>query len=256
MPLTNAIVHSLFVKRERGILMSETQSLKLRRGYGIEGDVNADAISPRQVLVVRCEDLFELSIPPGELRENIVLGNVSLSTFKPGAAIAFTNGAVIRLTFYCEPCKRIAPLVDSLKSIVRKRGILGVVVRTGAIAVGNIAELEPNRFPALSEKPYERFLDFSLKIPRGKVVTYKQVIRGIGVDRSYFRAIPNYLKKTPNSYPIHRILDSGGNTVTHIPQQKKLLEAEGIKFISRENSSASNCHSVCLEKYAWQNFSM
>ena len=256
MSISKTLVQRLFIKRKRGTSMSETQCLGLSRGYGIEGDVNADAISPRQVLIVSSEDLSQLSIPPGALRENIVLDHVSSETFRPGALITFPSGAAIRLTFYCEPCKRIAHLVGSLKDVQEKRGILGVVVRTGEIEIDDMAELEANYFPALSEKPYERFLEFSLKIPRGKVVTYKQVIKGIGVDNSYFRAIPLYIKKTPRSYPIHRILDSKGKTISHIPQQKKLLEAEGIEFVSNLDPFDNNHSSVLLQKYVWKDSSI
>ncbi len=256
MSISKTSVKHLFIKRERGTSMSDTRCLNLSRGYGIQGDVNADAVSPRQVLIVSSEDLSQLSIQPGALRENIVLGNVSSEKFRPGALIIYPSGAAIRLTFYCEPCKRIAHLVDSIKNIKERRGILGVVVKTGEIEIDDIAELEANYFPALSDKPYERFLEFSLKIPRGKVVTYKQVIKGIGVDNSYFRAIPLYIKKTPRSYPIHRILDSKGKTISHIPQQKKLLEAEGIEFVSNLDSSDHNQSSVSLKKYAWEDSSI
>ena len=256
MSISKTFVQHLFIKRERRTSMSETKSLYIFRGYGIEGDINADVISPRQVLIVSSEDLSQLSIPPGALRENIVLDNVSSKIFRPGALITFPSGAAIRLTFYCEPCKRIVHLVDSLKDVQEKRGILGVVVHTGAIEIDDVVEITPNYFSALSEKPYERFLEFSLKIPRGKVVTYKQVIKGIGVDNSYFRAIPIYIRKAPRSYPIHRILDSKGQTISHIPQQKKLLEAEGIEFISNLDFSDNNQSSVSLKKYAWEDSSI
>jgi MOSC domain-containing protein YiiM len=63
---------------------------------------------------VRQEDLFELSIKAGELRENIVIAGIDSNKFIPGAMIEFGVGAKIRLTFHCEPCKRIAHLVKSL----------------------------------------------------------------------------------------------------------------------------------------------
>ncbi len=247
-------IQYLFIKREHGRSMSETKQLNLSKGYGIQGDVNANAISPRQVLIVSAEDLSQLSITPGALRENIVLANVCPEQFRPGTLLTFPSGAAIRLTFYCEPCKRIAHLVDSTKNIEQKRGILGVVTQSGKIGIGNIAELKANYFPALSEIPYERFLEFLRKIPQGKIVTYQQIIAGIGVDRSYFRVMPLYIKKAPQNYPTHRILDSKGKTIAHIPQQRKLLEAEGIKFINNPNSAESCQSSVSLAKYAWSNF--
>ena len=140
----------------------------------------------------------------------------------------------------------VAHLVDSLKSIEQKRGILGIVVESGAIASCDRVKLESNCYPALSEIPYERYLDFVKRIPSGKVVTYKQILEAIGVDRSYFRVLPLYIRKTPAGYPTHRILDSKGQIIAHVAQQQQLLAAEGVRF-KRDRGTIS------WEKYAWQN---
>jgi len=234
----------LFAKLKRGQPVIEQPRLILKVGHGIEGDINAHAFSPRQILIVRQEDLSELSINAGELRENIAISGIDSNKFIPGAMIEFGGGAKIRLTFHCEPCKRIAHLVKSIKSIEGKRGILGVIVADGRIEVGDEFHLTNNAFPALSEIPYERFLDFISKIPSGKVVTYKQIIISIGVSDGYFRAIPRYIAKAHNSdYAIHRILDSTGNITAHIPNQLKKLEAEGIQVINETY--------ICLQNYHW-----
>ncbi|MCC5640031.1 MGMT family protein [Nostoc sp. CHAB 5844] len=233
------ILH-LFIKPERKSIMKEVEEFSLKKGHGIEGDINANPISPRQVLVIRYEDISELGIPPGELRENIVVAGIQPESFAPGSLISFDSGAAIRLTFHCEPCKRIAHLVDSLKILQAKRGILGVVINSGTINVGNNVHIETDKFPALSENPYERFLDFIIRVPAGKVVTYQQIIQAIGVDNSYLRAIPIYLKKTSaDDYPIHRILDSKGYLIKYVDNQLHKLESEGIKILSNANLSNS-----------------
>lgn len=233
--------------------MVEVQTLNLKSGYGIKGDINANPISPRQVLAIRYEDIVEFSIVPGELRENIVITGVEPEKFVPGALINFDSGAAIRLTFHCEPCKRIAHLVKSLKIIQAKRGILGVIIRSGVIHTGNNFQIEPNRFPGLSENVYERFLSLIAKVPRGKVVTYKQIIQAIGVDNSYMRVIPTYIKKTSaTAYPIHRILDSKGNCIAYIPNQKNQLESEGIKFLDINLTIHQNEYFVYLKKYLYE----
>ncbi|WP_412982492.1 MGMT family protein [Nostoc sp. UIC 10607] len=227
-----SITH-LFTKVKPGSAMVELKTLNLKVGHGIEGDINADSISPRQVLIVRYEDILDLSIKAGELRENIVVKGIELDNFIPGSLLIFESGAAIRLTFHCEPCKRIAHLVESLKSIQAKRGILGVVIKSGKIQVGTNFQIQAHKFSALSENPYERFLNFIIKIPSGKVVTYKQIIKGIGVDNSYLRAIPAYLKKTSSAdFPLHRILDSKGYLITYVSQQKSKLETEGVQVLS------------------------
>jgi alkylated DNA nucleotide flippase Atl1 len=244
----------LFTKVKPGSAMVELKTLNLKVGHGIEGDINAAPISPRQVLIVRYKDILDLSIKPGELRENIVVAGIELENFIPGSLLTFESGAAIRLTFYCEPCKQIANLVKSLKSIQGKRGILGVVIKSGQIQVDSTFQVQANKFPALSENPYKRFLNFIIKIPNGKVVTYKQIIKGIGVDNSYLRAIPTYLKKTSAAdYPVHRILDSKGYLITYVNNQKNRLETEGIKVFPEGNLlSNTNKTFVDIKNYLWE----
>jgi alkylated DNA nucleotide flippase Atl1 len=251
--IIGSITH-LFVKPKHGVKMLECKEIHMKVGSGIDGDINSNAISPRQVLLVRYEDLETLSIPCGELRENIVLSGIDAKDFSPGAVLKTNSGAAVRLTFYCEPCKRIAHLVDSIKSIEGKRGILGVILGNTTLKVGDQAYIQPNIFPALSEIPYERFLDFISKIPVGKVVTYKQIVIGIGVTEGYFRAIPKYLQKASVSgYPVHRVLDSEGNLTPHVKDQKEKLEAENIHVISESGLFAEmNKSYVSVKQYLWE----
>ncbi|MBD2255562.1 MGMT family protein [Nostoc parmelioides] len=230
--------------------MKEVEEINLKIGHGIEEDVNANPISPRQVLIVKYEDIVDFGIPPGKFRENIVVSEIKSNDFIPGSVISFDSGAAIRLTFYCEPCKRIAHLVDTLKSLHAKRGILGVVINSGFIRVGNDFQIQTGKFPALSENPYERFLEFIVKIPAGKVVTYKHILEAIGVDKSYIRAIPTYLKKaSDDNYPIHRILDSQGYLTKYSPNQKNKLyqfkiQNSKFKIKNQERTSIWGCTSV------------
>lgn len=243
MSTSSGSIVNLFSKSKRSSRSIEQQKLSLKAGSGIDRDIHANLISPRQILIVRQEDLLELAINPGELSENVVIAGVDADRFTPGAMLNFDSGAAIRLTFHCEPCKRVAHLVKSLKSIEKKRGILGVVINDGSLTSGDRFELQPNVFPALSDIPYERFLDFLTKISIGKVVTYKQIITGIGVSDGYFRAIPKYLQKAlTDGYPVHRILNSEGALITHIPQQREQLEAEGIRVVGSF---------VSLADYGW-----
>jgi alkylated DNA nucleotide flippase Atl1 len=248
-----SVLH-LFTKLKQGDVMVERTTLNLKVGHGIEGDINANPISPRQVLIVRYEDILEFSIKPGELRENLVVAGIQLEKFVPGSLINFESGAAIRLTFYCEPCKRIAHLVKSLKSLQAKRGILGVVIASGNIKAGGKFKIQTNQFPVLSENPYQRFLDFIIKVPHGKVVTYKEIVKAIGVDNSYMRAIPMYIKKTSAAnYPIHRILDSQGKLLAYIPEQRNKLESEGIKVLYKiDVSSNLNIFYVDIKDNLWK----
>ncbi|MEL6440417.1 MAG: MGMT family protein [Cyanobacteria bacterium J06621_8] len=250
MPKSQARVIHLYRKQERKGAMSAADTLPIDRGWGIVEDLNSDRLSPRQILLTSIQELNQLSIPPGELRENIVLDVANFAGFQPGAKLTFSSGAAIRLTFYCEPCRRVAHLVSSLSTLNQKRGILGVAITSGEITLEDEVLIEPNYFTALSEKPYERFLSYIARIPQGKVVTYRQILRCIGVDRSYFRVIPTYIKKAPPNYPRHRILNSQAQTIPHVHEQSAQLAAEGVELCP--DSSDSSRYRVDLAQYAWQ----
>jgi MOSC domain-containing protein YiiM len=147
---------NLFSKSQRSSNMTEQQKLNLQAGAGIEQDIHANAISPRQILIVRQADLQELSITPGELSENVVISGVDSDRFIPGSMLKFKSGAAIRLTFHCEPCKRVAHLVESLKQIEKKRGILGVVIADGLLTSGDRFELQPDVFDIQTDNYWHR----------------------------------------------------------------------------------------------------
>lgn len=252
MPTMYGEITNLFVKPKHGLAMVEREAIAIASGSGIDGDINTNPISPRQILVARYEDLQSFSIQPSELRENIVVRGIDRQLFTSGTVLKTMGGAAMRLTFHCEPCKRIAHLVDSLKCIEGRRGMLAVAIADGVLKVGDRLYIEPNVFPPLSEIPYERFLDFVAKIPMGKVVTYRQIVSGIGVLDGHFRAIPNYLKKAAIAgYPVHRILDSKGFLTAHVEAQREKLEAEGV-LVAEDLSLSGDKPYVSLESYLWE----
>ncbi len=242
-------IANLFVKLQSKSRSTATEVLNLKAGDGIERDIHADPLSPRQILVVRLEDLADWAIAPGALGENIVIASAKIDLFTPGALIQFDTGAAIRLTFYCEPCKKISHLVKSLSSIHHQRGILGVAIADGRLAVGDRCELQADVFPALSEIPYERFIDFVARVPAGKVVTYQQIITGIGVSTGYFRALPGYLRKASAPAPLHRVVDTAGNLISHVPLQHQLLAAEGVPIMARSPDANSSQFFVPASHY-------
>jgi MOSC domain-containing protein YiiM len=256
MTSSSGVITKLFYRPMKGSPSIEMTHLQLKAGAGIAGDIHASLISPRQILIVRQEDLRQGSagvgpiadIQPGQLGENLVVSGLTADEFVPGSGLEFAGGAVIRLTFYCEPCKRIAELVWSIQDMEHKRGILGVVVQDGVLQTGAEFKIQPGAFMPLSEIPYQRFLDFLARVPAGQVVTYATILIGIGVDRGYLRAIPGYLRKAiAAGYPAHRVLDSKGYLAPHVTDQQDRLLAEGITIMQDANKSW-----VSLDQYLWK----
>ncbi len=243
----------LFLKPEHGATMAPCSRMQVKVGLGIDGDVNAQAMSPRQVLLIRQEDLDAFTIPPGALRENIAIAGLPPESFVPGAMLTIRDQVKIRATFLCEACKSVAHVASSLKSIAEKRGLLGVILSDGVLQIGDRVTVQPQQFLPLSPLPYQRFLDFMAKIPSGKVVTYRQVVVGMGVAESYMRAIPLYIQRTsPSVYPLHRILDSEGKVLPYVHNQQVLLEAEGVHFITETPLFAEIPQVfVPLQQYLW-----
>lgn len=244
-------VGHLFIKPAAGEPMQPVETMRLIANRGIQGDIQANPSSPRQLLIVRQEDLDAFALTPGTLRENLVISGLSSIAIAPGARLDFNNGGAIRLTFYCEPCQQIKSWVPSLKQIEHKRGILGVALTSGQIAPDTLVESTPKAFAPIPEQPYRRFLQLVARIPTGKVVTYQQIITSIGVTRSYYRVLPLYLKKaskeTTFQYPIHRVVDSKGYLLSHIPGQSAQLAAEGLPLDATQKSCLN------LEISIWKN---
>lgn len=98
----------------------------------------------------------------------------------------------------------------------------------------------------MKEKVYE----YLLTIPKGMVVTYKQIAKYLG-NIKLARVVGNILHSNPdeNKYPCYKVVNSQGKLSKNfafggIEGQKKKLLDEGIDV---------NKDRVDLDKYLWRN---
>lgn len=254
-PCIDGSVDYLRVKSVHGLVPNATPhatSVLCVQHLGIEGDVHANRLSPRQILITLASDLEEFALAPGALHENMVISLPSREHFRPGAAIVTSSGVEIRLTMYCEPCARILPLVANLRRIIHRRGILGTIVAGGAIRIADTVQLLPDRYAPLPESPVERFLDFVSTIPAGKVVRYSDVAIGMGVADSFVRALPGYIRRNlGDGAPVHRIVNAKGELLASIPDQAQRLAAEGVR-IDDGGSMPRKAATVDLATHLWR----
>lgn len=81
----------------------------------------------------------------------------------------------------------------------------------------------------------EKVYDVVRKIPRGKVLTYKEVAKMAGNPKAY-RAVGNILSKNKDlKVPCHRVIRSDGkpggyNGIIKSKKKIDILKKEGIKF--------------------------
>lgn len=215
-------------------------------GLGIRGDVHAHRLSPRQVLLTLDSELRDLRIAPGALLENIVISSAHPELFRPGSALVTASGVEVRLTMFCEPCKRIAHVAKDFGRLLHRRGVLGVFETGGELRHGDALALIGGRYAPLPESAYQRFLDFIPTIPPGRVVRYRDITMAIGAADSFVRALPGYIKRSMGvGLPLHRIVNARGELLPLVRGQAARLLAEGV--IHHSDAAV-----VDLARYLWQ----
>jgi alkylated DNA nucleotide flippase Atl1 len=246
----------LFQKVRHGrptIPVPSSSLLICETGLGLSGDVHANRLSPRQILITLESELDDLGIPPGTLRENMVIALDRPEFFKPGSAIVTSGGVEIGLTMYCEPCKRILPVVKNLRDMLNRRGILGYIVRGGNLAVGDAFEIVARKYEPLPESVFQKFLDFVPLIPSGRVVRYIDVTIALGVADSFVRAVPGYIKRSLSyGIPVHRIVTGNGSLLDFLPAQAEVLEREGVTVQGQGDLFKTEPGKVELSSFLWQ----
>lgn len=94
----------------------------------------------------------------------------------------------------------------------------------------------------------EKVYNYLLIIPKGKVVTYKQIAIFLG-NSNLSRVVGNILHNNPDErkYPCYKVVSSKGKLSKHfrfggIEKQREKLEGEGIEVID---------YTVDLKKYQY-----
>jgi hypothetical protein len=159
-------------------------------GRGLAGDVHADALSPRQVLLAGSPAYARHGLPPHALRENLLL-DIDTADFVSGTLLRIGNDAVLRLTFACEACGYLDARHPGVAAAIgRSRGMLARVVRGGTIAIGAPVAVLPALLPAWDDDWRARVAAVLARVPAGMVVEYRQLARLAGVQPVYCRTFP------------------------------------------------------------------
>ncbi len=151
-------------------------SIRLLRGLGIDGDahmgetvkhrsrVRKDPSQPnlRQVHLIQAEFFDELRdkgfmVAPGDLGENITTAGIDLLSLPTGARLHFGSAAVIEVTGLRNPCIQIDHFQKGLMAatldrdgdgnLVRKAGVMSVVIADGDVRPGDVIGIELPEMP-------------------------------------------------------------------------------------------------------------
>ncbi len=95
-------------------------------------------------------------------------------------------------------------------------------------------------------KTFEKIYQIVAKIPKGKVMTYKQVADKLGLENPRIVGFALHKNNDPQRIPCHRVLHADGSLARGyafggIRKQKEKLEKEGIIFIGK--------YKIDLKKY-------
>jgi MOSC domain-containing protein YiiM len=156
-----------------------TDGIELLVGHGIEGDAHGGstvkhrsrlarfAATPnlRQVHLIHAELHDELAekgfiVSAGQMGENVTTRGVDLLGLPAGACLHLGEAAVVEVTGLCNPCgqlDRIRPGLmaatlerDEHGRLIRKAGVMAVVVASGRVRAGDAIRVE---LPAQPHQP-------------------------------------------------------------------------------------------------------
>lgn len=168
------------IQREAGVVVSVsrspvhsfskpvTASVTLLEGLGVEGDAHAGETTQHRYLVKKDptrvnltqvhligEELFatlpDYDLAPGDLGENITTRGIDLITLPWGTRLHF-GAAIVQVTGLRAPCTLINKFRgglmkhligrDQTGTVIRRAGIMGVVVAGGVVEPGAAIEIE------------------------------------------------------------------------------------------------------------------
>lgn len=219
------VIDELLVRPRDAAAMVPVGSVGAVAGLGLAGDRSAARHSPRQVLVVSGAGLARHGLTAGDVRANLVVaGEVDAL---PSGTVLRIGGVRIRVTLPCEVCHRLERVRPGLaRALAGQRGVLGRVLDDGALAVGQVAQVERAALPALADDWRARVLDIVRAVPRGRVVTTTALAAIAGVQVTYCRALPAVLRRAPPDVAVHRVIAADPRRLT--PEQRQRLAAEGV----------------------------
>lgn len=167
-----ASVVALHLSGGHGFSKQGAEEVELVAGVGIAGDAHAgplvqhrsraaadpDQPNLRQVHLIACE-LFDVlraadyRVAPGDLGENVTSEGVDLHDLAVGSVIRLGETALVAVTGLRNPCAQIEAFQPGLLKqvsyrnadgeLVRRAGVMGVVVLGGKVRVGDGIETRP-----------------------------------------------------------------------------------------------------------------
>ena len=167
----NAVVVAVCRSATHSMGKPRCDEIRLVAGFGVEGDTHGgttvqhrsrvakDPAQPnlRQVHLIHAELHDELAaagfgVAAGEMGENVTTRGIALLALPTGTRLRLGAAAVVEVTGLRNPCAQLDGIQPGLMKatldrdadgrLVRKAGVMGVVLASGAVRPGDAIEVE------------------------------------------------------------------------------------------------------------------
>lgn len=178
----NGVVVAVSSSATHSMSKPAAAAIRLLAGLGVEGDahlgetvkhrsrVARDPTQPnlRQVHLIHAELHDELraagfALSPGEMGENVTTRGIDLLGLPTGTRLRLGDSAVVEITGLRNPCAQLDGLRQGLMAatlardehgkLIRKAGVMGVVIVGGAVRAGDAIVADLPALPHSSLKP-------------------------------------------------------------------------------------------------------
>jgi MOSC domain-containing protein YiiM len=169
--MPDAQVVAVSSKETPGVRKTPRDRVMLIANHGVEGDYHAgpfvrhrsraakdpDQPNLRQVHLMHAELFDELAplgitVTPGDMGENITTRGLAILDLPTGTRLHFGASAIVEVTGCRNPCAQLNGVDERLLaqvatkspdgSIIRKAGIMGIVVESGEVRAGDAIGVE------------------------------------------------------------------------------------------------------------------
>jgi MOSC domain-containing protein YiiM len=154
--VTGSVI-AVCISEQKGQRKTPVASVELRENHGIVGDAHAGEWH-RQVSLLATESIAKmramgLDVDSGDFAENITTSGIDLLALPAGARLHIGADAVVEVTGLRNPCQQIEDFQRGLLKqvlyrdddghVVRKAGIMSVVITGGVVYPGDPIEVVP-----------------------------------------------------------------------------------------------------------------
>ena len=166
-----AVVEAVSRSATHSMAKPSRRRIRLLAGLGVEGDAHAGATvrhrsrvardpsrpNHRQVHLIHAELFDELRvtgfrIAAGEMGENVTTRGIDLLALPQGTRLRLGDAAVVEVTGLRNPCRQLDGIQPGLMaavldrkpdgSLLRKTGVMSVVLASGEVSVGDTIHVE------------------------------------------------------------------------------------------------------------------